>query len=351
MGQGQQVTLTGTVTDIKTGAPLPFANVYINNSSIGTTTNEAGHYRLDKLPIGSIEVAVSFLGYTSIKQALRFETGGIKNIPFKMHEGMELQGVTIYSKKSKNRERYLKVISRELLGESKFSKACRLVNPEVLRIRMEDNGHLTAQTTSPLIIENLALGYMIYQDLDDFDFHEGKVYYGGNTRFELLTPKNAEQKADWRSNQVIAYQGSLKQLLRGMVSDSLREYGFRVFQEIPESLRIFSQVRAVNGQNLIRNHINNRILEVRGSQLIQDGELPTERLVVSQTKLEVFDTRQRGRSPYSDLPQAYTQITLPKGYFVITPAGWVVMPMGFELAGHMGSDRFANLLPADWQAD
>ena len=67
LAQTPIVTLTGTVVDEKTGAPLPGANVYINNSSIGTTTNEKGTYTLPNLPIGNLEVVVSLLSYTSIK--------------------------------------------------------------------------------------------------------------------------------------------------------------------------------------------------------------------------------------------------------------------------------------------
>lgn len=345
------VTLTGTVIDEKTGQPLPFANVYINNSSIGTTTNDKGTYVLANLPIGSVEVAVSYLGYTPLKQTLRFEQPGRKTVQFKMRAGMELEGVIIYSKKSKKREQRLKIITRELLGTGPFSRLCKILNPDVLRISMDDDGHLSAQSTSPLKIENRALGYMIYQDLYDFDYYEGKVYYGGNTRFELLEPKNEAEKNLWRTNQRKAYQGSLKQLLTSMVTDSLRENGFRIFQEMPDSLRRFNTVRPVNGMNPIKNHLHIRIDEVRGAQLIRPGELETERLVVSPTKLEVFNTNKRGRSPYSDMGYAYTLITLPQGYLVISPQGWVVMPMGFEIAGDLGSDRFANLLPSDWQRE
>lgn len=351
LAQTATVTLTGTVTDEKTGEPLPFANVYINNSSIGTTTNEKGTYVLANLPIGNLDVAVSYLGYAPIKQTLRFEKPGRKTVVFKMRSGMELEGVVIYSKKSKKREQRLKIITRELLGAGPFSKLCKILNPDVLRISMEDDGHLMAQSTSPLKIENRALGYMVYQDLYDFDFYEGKVFYGGNTRFELLTPKNEEEKNLWRSNQKKAYQGSLKELLTSMVTDSLRENGFRVFQEMPDSLRRFHTVRPVNGLNPIKNHLHVRIDEIRGAQLIRPGELETERLVVSGTKLEVFNTNKRGRSPYTDMGYAYTLVTMPQGYIVISPQGWVIMPMGFEIAGDLGNDRFANLLPSDWQRD
>jgi hypothetical protein len=349
--QANTVTLTGTVTDGKTGKPLPFANVFINNSTIGTTADGDGNYRLTNLAIGSLDVGVSFLGYETLRQTLRFEQPGLKKVVFKMKEGTELQGVTIYARKNKRREKNLKIITRELLGTSPFSKLCKIVNTEVLRISEDDNGHLSAQTTKPLIIENYALGYRIFQDLDDFDFYEGKVFYGGSTRFELLVPKDAAQKKLWRTNQETAYKGSLKNLLASMVADSVAEEGFRIYQVIPESMRIFNSVRPINGNNLITNHLNSRIVPVRGVRLIQPGELETERLLVSQTQLEVFYTKKRARSPYGDMPYPYTQITFPNGYIVITPQGWVVMPMGFEIAGDLGKDRFSSLLPADWKKD
>ena len=347
----QNVTLTGKVTDEKTGKPLPFANVFINNSTIGTNADENGNYKLPNLNVGNLEMVVSFLGYETVKQTLRFEQGGVKNVLFKLREGQQLQGVTIFARKNKNREKNLKIITRELLGNSRFSKMCVIKNPEVLRISKDDEGHVIAQSTSPLIIENNALGYRIHQDLDDFDYFGGKVYYGGSTRFELLVAKDSLQKKLWRENQKIAYQGSLKHLLASMVSDSLIEQGFKVYQVIPDSLRLFKSVSTVNGVNLLSRHLHNRIEAVRGMRLVRAGELPTERLVVSRTQLEVFNTNRKGRSPYSDMPFAYTQITMPQGYIVITPQGWVVMPMGFEIAGDLGNDRFSTLLPADWKRD
>jgi hypothetical protein len=350
-GQTNTVTLTGTVTDEKTGKPLPFANVFINNSTIGTTADGNGNYQLPNLSIGNLEMGVSFLGYETIRQTLRFEQPGNKKVMFKMKEGSELQGVTIYARKNKKRERNLKIVTRELLGTNSFAKLCRIVNPEVIRIYDEDNGHLGAQSSKPIIIENNALGYRIIQDLDDFDFYQGKVYYGGSTRFELLKPKDEAEKKRWRVNQETAYTGSLKHLLASMVSDSLVEEGFKVYQVIPDSLRIFRSVRSANGQNLLSSHLHNRIEAIRGMRLIRPGELATERLLVSGTSLEVFYTRKRSRSPYADMPHPFTQISFPSGYAVITPQGWVVMPMGFEIAGDLGKDRFSSLLPADWKKD
>lgn len=347
----QKVTLTGTVLDERTGKPLPFANVFINNSTIGANADENGKYTLPNLEIGNLDVGVSFLGFETIRQTLRFETPGIKKVVFKMKEGMELQGVTVVAKRNKRRERNLKIITRELLGTNSFAKQSKIINPEVIRISEEDDGHLTAQSIKPVIIENYALGYRIYQDLDDFDFYAGKLLYGGSTRFELLKPKDEAQKKLWRANQKLAYVGSTKHLLASMVADSLIEEGFKVYQVIPDSLRIFNTVRSYNGQNLFSNHLHNRVEAIRGMRLVRPGELETERYVVSLTGLEVFYTKKRARSPYSDMPYAFTKITLPNKYMVITPQGWVVMPNGFEVAGDLGMQRFSNLLPADWKKE
>ncbi|MFD2569615.1 carboxypeptidase-like regulatory domain-containing protein [Spirosoma soli] len=46
LAQTPVATLTGRVIDAKTGQALPFATVYINNSSRGTNADENGVYRL-----------------------------------------------------------------------------------------------------------------------------------------------------------------------------------------------------------------------------------------------------------------------------------------------------------------
>jgi hypothetical protein len=347
-GQPSTVTLTGTVIDEQTGEPLPFANVYINNTSIGTTTDEKGTYTLANLPIGNLDMVVSYLGYAPIRETLRFQQPGLKTVLFQMRQGVELESMVVQSKRSRRWRQRLKVISRELLGTGSFADSCKILNPEVLQIYVDKKGHLLAQSTSPLKIENRALGYLIYHDLSEFDFFKERMYYGGNTRFELLKPANEEEKNRWQANQKRAYQGSLKQLLTSLVSDSLLQNGFRVFQQVPDSLRSV-RIRALDDLNTLKNNVYYLIEEVRGTQLIRPGELENERVLVSGTSLEVFDLNKPGQSRYTDMPYAYSLIALPQGYAVITPQGWVVAPMGMEVSGYLSNDRFANLLPSDWQ--
>jgi len=60
--QTNKVRITGTVTDSKTGIPLPGVNVYFKDMSAGTSTDVAGHYILYKTP-NSTQIVFSFIGY------------------------------------------------------------------------------------------------------------------------------------------------------------------------------------------------------------------------------------------------------------------------------------------------
>lgn len=58
-----QVALSGTVRDSLTRQPLPFASIFLANTTYGTTTDAQGRYRLAGVPGGSYTLAASYLGY------------------------------------------------------------------------------------------------------------------------------------------------------------------------------------------------------------------------------------------------------------------------------------------------
>lgn len=61
--------IVGTVTNDK-GEPLPYVNIYLENTYNGTTSNEEGNYTLDLSTAGDYTVIFQFLGYTTIKKAV-----------------------------------------------------------------------------------------------------------------------------------------------------------------------------------------------------------------------------------------------------------------------------------------
>src|SRR5712691_9460492 len=56
-------TITGKVTDKKTGHALPFANVGLVGVPKGGLTDSEGRFSISGVPFGTYELKVQFLGY------------------------------------------------------------------------------------------------------------------------------------------------------------------------------------------------------------------------------------------------------------------------------------------------
>ncbi|WP_394750179.1 TonB-dependent receptor [Spongiimicrobium salis] len=67
------IAQTGTIEgDIRyNGNPEPFVSVYIDGTSLGTSTNTDGRYSLNNVPYGNITLIVSSLGYKSLKKTVQ----------------------------------------------------------------------------------------------------------------------------------------------------------------------------------------------------------------------------------------------------------------------------------------
>lgn len=86
---GQKKTdtnIVGDVKDIKTGEHIPFINVTINNTVIGTTTDATGHYFLKNLPTGTFTMRVSGVGYKTVEKEVVLESGKTIEVNFMTEE-------------------------------------------------------------------------------------------------------------------------------------------------------------------------------------------------------------------------------------------------------------------------
>ena len=60
--------LKGTIYD--DNKPLPFANIFIEGTALGGSSDENGFFEIANIPVGTYKVIVSFTGYNSIKKNL-----------------------------------------------------------------------------------------------------------------------------------------------------------------------------------------------------------------------------------------------------------------------------------------
>ncbi len=341
----QNITLSGRVTD-DDGKPLPFANVYLNGTTRGTITDNSGEYTLT-IPLGTVQIVASFLGYQTARQTLRLDRPQPRSFSFRLRADNRVLNSVSVRAKSKDRTwaRHYKQFRRQLLGDP-FGPQCEIANSFALSFS-EDKGHLKATATEPLIIENRALGYRLFYDLQQFDGSLRVVYYGGTSRFEEI-PADTEQQAErYRRNRARAYAGSMRQLLAGLVNGTHEQNGFLVYAEdITKPIANFNSVPLLS--DAIR--VTKRLAPVNPDSLIRRGKLPFERNLVTNRPLIVFYTNTTSSfSPYRDARYAYSQLTFPMGWMQFTTDGWITLPNSMEAQGSLAEDRLSTLLPADWK--
>jgi hypothetical protein len=340
------ITLSGYVNDAVTGQPMPFANVYLNNSTHGTVSDTKGHFVLINVPLGTVEVVASFVGYQTARQTLRLISTEVQPITFRLKPGDQtLAGVTVTAKRNeKVWQRQLQQFKSQLFGEP-FGSQCVLLNPDVLHFG-EDNGHLKAVVTEPLQIENQALGYRLWFDLVYFDGEAKQVYYGGSARFEEIDPKNKRQEKRFQRNRMRAYLGSTRHLMASLIAGNYEQQNFLVYEEQDSTLSTYDS----SGSVTLKQAIGQKLQPIHQSDLIQPGQLPFERTLVLSKPLIVFYTKvQSPYSPYRDARYAYTRIKLPTGSMQMLTNGWITVPNGVQMQGSLAQDRLSTLLPADWQ--
>jgi hypothetical protein len=97
--QNYTQTVKGRVTDRDTKTPLPGATVVILKTSpqLGTTTDDEGYFKLEKVPVGRYDLRITYLGYEEITlQQLNVATGKELVLNIEMAERVrEIESITI----------------------------------------------------------------------------------------------------------------------------------------------------------------------------------------------------------------------------------------------------------------
>ena len=67
--------LAGSITDLETGDPLPYANILLADGTSGTTSNQDGFFSFKSLLTGAHEVVVTYVGYETTVDSIWVEPG------------------------------------------------------------------------------------------------------------------------------------------------------------------------------------------------------------------------------------------------------------------------------------
>lgn len=82
--RGDDAVVTGHV--VSKGEHIPFVNIYLENTTIGTTTDITGHYILVDLPIGKHTIVAKMVGYKIQKKEIELEPDQTLEVKFDLEE-------------------------------------------------------------------------------------------------------------------------------------------------------------------------------------------------------------------------------------------------------------------------
>ncbi len=224
-----QVAVSGTILNLD-GKPLEGASVYINNSSMGTTSNDKGEFYLN-LPKGQYDLVVSYVGFESIRYPINTNLEQ-KPIKFKMTPKTTVLNQVVIKRRKKmsinERKRYLRLFRSVFLGDSKLAQTCEIENEKTLDFDYDPKTKiLEVSAQEPLQITNRGLGYNIVYDLVTFELTDTNITYLGYVRYQEREGKERRKKR-WKENRQRAYKGSHIHFLRAVKNNEVRRQGFMV---------------------------------------------------------------------------------------------------------------------------
>lgn len=90
---------------------VPFVNIFIRGTTIGTVSDETGHFRLGDVPVGAHTIETSAIGYTSGLQMVTISPGQTVEVNFELQEDvLGLEEVVITGDRNEKRRKESSVI-------------------------------------------------------------------------------------------------------------------------------------------------------------------------------------------------------------------------------------------------
>jgi CarboxypepD_reg-like domain len=336
LGQG----IRGRVIDSQNNQPLPFANVFVSNTTIGTTSNEKGAFEISSLPPAFAVIVVSFVGYET-------QTFNVNTLPNRMlelnvtlnPEKKELAEIQVKAVRDKEWVKQFKVFKKEFLGSTPNAKKSKIINPWVLEFIQTDE-MLIASANEPLKIENQGLGYTISFFITRFEV--SKVHYVilGSSKFEEMKPENEKQRLTWMQNRLEAYKGAEQHLFKSMIEGNLGKEGFELFVDSKKKKEI------IRG-TYFNKELGQSVIPFTFSMMPGKSDVYK---VMLPGRIEVHYTYDVNHPFYRDIPYRVFWIDPAQMMVEVNSKGVLSDPTAIRTTGYTRILRVADMLPSDYES-
>jgi hypothetical protein len=345
-------TVSGIVREKGTGLPLPFANIFVNNTTQGIATDEKGKFSLSGDFPAQIELVASFVGYVTQVKAVSFEGKSKVEVIFDLSfNESNLSEVELKAKRDKSWERNLKTFEEVFLAlpDDPYKSQVEILNPwvidfEKVKVKKGQN-YLKASAQEPIHILNNALGYDIAYYLEDFRLLRDGSRFFGQVFYEPLDSNSEEMNSRWKDARQANYFGSLKHLNKSILLNTPDSVDFALFKTKLSALDR-------NRTNVFLEELNETIVPIRKDSILRrplgDG---TFRIFLKGT-LEVHHLNKEWINEYyTTIYHPISWIQAPEGFYDVDRNGALINPTQLVLSGYLGRRRVARSLPLDFDPD
>lgn len=205
-------------------------SVYLDNTSIGTTTNESGEFILDHISPAKYRLIVSGVSFKTFSKMIDTRVA-VPHMTIKLSAAAHLlKGAVVRAADPDGWVTWGALFTRLFVGTSPAARDCRILNPDVLKFRKNDDSTLTVYADKPILLHNGGLGYDIRYTLEDFTYDPvaAVVAYSGEVFFKDLALTSRRRAAGWRKARHDVYNGSFLHFKRAFYSNKLDSQGFEL---------------------------------------------------------------------------------------------------------------------------
>ncbi len=324
-----RATVKGRVVDDSTRSPLPLANIFISNSTIGTGSNADGNFELKGIPLGTQQIVASIVGYQPGIVTLYLTDSVAQTVEIRLKgRPIQMPGVEVEARQPVEWRNNLERFVKAFFGSTPNSSRCKLLNPQVLDFGRKTEPFV-ATAREPIEIENWALGYRIRCVLIHFSESRESFQFMGLTAFQALEPADETEAARWIANRRNAYYGSKRHFLGSLVRKQTKQEGFEL-----------SSVQRTRIQRALERPAG---FEVFADTLFSPSEYPFRTKFVFPDLLQVVYT--------GNGVQQISLIELNRFSVIVYPNGLTHDPLGLWTYGYWSSQRVAEMLPIDFEPE
>jgi hypothetical protein len=225
--------VTGKVIVKSSQMPIQAASVFAQNTTLGTITDKDGNFRLE-LPAGGYDLVVTYTGYSPESRRVSTGDSSDKNMIIGLKivdQSLDTVSIATSGAMKDGWERYGLFFSDNFIGKTPFGDNTHILNKDVLKFYFNKRlNRLKVKASTPIEIENDALGYKIKYTIDSFTYNYTTqiTLATGYPLFEEMQPVSDSQRVAWNNNRIKAYKGSMLHFMKSVYNKNLREQGFEI---------------------------------------------------------------------------------------------------------------------------